>query len=58
MSRPSAFASYLRRNSSKARTEPANDVEEPDFLFDLAQDALKAMVSGLDQAIAGRLTTP
>ena len=33
--------------------EPANDVTEPDFLFDTPQDALKGLVAGLDKAIAG-----
>ncbi|PHP67317.1 AAA family ATPase [Zhengella mangrovi] len=47
-----AFASYLSQLIDGS-DEPANDVEEPDFLFDTAQDALKAMVAGLDKAIAG-----
>jgi hypothetical protein len=34
-------------------TEPVNDPEEPDFLFDTAQDALKSMVAGLARAIDG-----
>ncbi|MAW88667.1 MAG: AAA family ATPase [Phyllobacteriaceae bacterium] len=47
-----AFASYLAQ-LIESTDEPANDVEEPDFLFDTAQDALKAMISSLDKAIAG-----
>lgn len=31
--------------------EPASDVEEPDFLFDTPQDALKGLVAALDGAI-------
>ena len=34
-------------------TEPVNDPDEPDFLFDTAQDALKSMVAGLANAIDG-----
>ena len=34
-------------------TEPVNDPDEPDFLFDTAQDALKSMVAGLARAIDG-----
>jgi len=34
-------------------SEPANDVAEPDFNFDTAQDALKSVVAGLDKAITG-----
>ncbi|MAZ16850.1 MAG: AAA family ATPase [Ahrensia sp.] len=34
-------------------TEPVNDPDEPDFLFDTAQDALKSMVAGLAKAIDG-----
>jgi hypothetical protein len=32
-------------------TEPVNDLDEPDFLFDTAQDALKSMVAGLARSI-------
>ena len=32
--------------------EPASDVDEPDFLFDTPQDALKGLVAALDFAIA------
>jgi hypothetical protein len=34
-------------------TEPVNDPDEPEFLFDTAQDALKSMVAGLAKAIDG-----
>ncbi|MGD9912458.1 MAG: AAA family ATPase [Rhizobiaceae bacterium] len=47
-----AFASYLLQLID-ADGEPPNDVEEPDFLFDTAQDALKSMVAGLDAALKG-----
>jgi len=33
--------------------EPASDVEEPDFLFDTPQDALKALVAAVNNAIEG-----
>jgi hypothetical protein len=47
-----AFASYLGQ-TIEADGEPPNDIAEPNFLFDTAQDALKSMVAGLDAAIAG-----
>ena len=47
-----AFASYLVQ-TIEADGEPPNDVAEPDFLFDTAQDALKSLVAGLDAALAG-----
>ncbi|MEX0408036.1 AAA family ATPase [Aquibium sp. LZ166] len=47
-----AFGSYLLQLVD-GEGEPVNDTEEPDFLFDTAQDALKSMVAGLDRAIAG-----
>ena len=34
-------------------TEPVNDPDEPDFLFDTAQDAVKSLVAGLAKAIDG-----
>jgi len=34
----------------EATGEPANDIEEPNFNFDTPQDALKALVGGLDEA--------
>ena len=33
--------------------EPAEDVPEPDFLFDTQQDAAKSMIAGLERAIQG-----
>jgi hypothetical protein len=33
--------------------EPAEDVPEPDFLFDTPQDAAKSMIAGLERAIQG-----
>ncbi|MEZ5812690.1 MAG: ATP-binding protein [Rhizobiaceae bacterium] len=47
-----SFASYLLQ-TLESEGEPANDTDEPDFLFDTAQDALKSMIAGLDAAIAG-----
>ncbi|MCR5855637.1 AAA family ATPase [Mesorhizobium sp. J428] len=47
-----AFASYLAQ-TIEADGEPPNDIAEPDFLFDTAQDALKSLVAGLDTALAG-----
>ena len=47
-----SLASYLAQMIESA-DEPANDVDEPDFVFDTAQDAVKSIVSGLDRAIAG-----
>ncbi len=47
-----AFASYLAQ-TIEADGEPPNDIAEPDFLFDTAQDALKSLVAGLDAALAG-----
>ena len=47
-----SFASYLSQLID-SEGEPPNDVAEPDFLFDTAQDALKSMVAGLDRALAG-----
>ena len=44
------FASYLWQLID-SDGEPPNDVAEPDFLFDTAQDALKSLVAGLDHAI-------
>jgi hypothetical protein len=50
----SAFtlASYLLQTID-ADGEAPNDIAEPDFLFDTAQDALKALIAGLDRAISG-----
>jgi hypothetical protein len=47
-----SFASYLLQMLD-GEGEPPNDIPEPDFLFDTAQDALKSMVAGLDRALAG-----
>jgi hypothetical protein len=47
-----SFAAYLLQLLT-SEAEPANDSEEPDFLFDTPQDALKSMLAGLDQAIEG-----
>ncbi len=47
-----SFASYLLQ-TLESEGEPANDTDEPDFLFDTAQDALKSMISGLEAAIDG-----
>ncbi len=46
------LASYLAQ-MIESSDEPANDVQEPNFLFDTPQDAVKSIVSGLDKAIAG-----
>jgi hypothetical protein len=46
------FAAYLGV-TLPGEGEPAEDVAEPDYLFDTAQDALKGLVAGLDRAIAG-----
>jgi ATPase family associated with various cellular activities (AAA) len=47
-----SFASYLLQLIDSEGEAP-NDVAEPDFLFDTAQDALKSLIAGLDKAIAG-----
>ncbi len=47
-----SFAAYLLQLLS-SEAEPANDTDEPDFLFDTPQDALKSMLAGLDEAIQG-----
>jgi energy-coupling factor transporter ATP-binding protein EcfA2 len=47
-----AFASYLLQLLD-AEGEPPNDIAEPDFLFDTAQDALKSLIAGLDGALRG-----
>ena len=47
-----SLASYLLQLID-SDGEPPNDVIEPDFLFDTAQDAVKSLVAGLDAAIAG-----
>lgn len=47
-----SFASYLLQLIDSDGEAP-NDVTEPDFLFDTAQDALKSLIAGLDRAISG-----
>jgi hypothetical protein len=47
-----ALAAYLFQLID-ADGEAPNDVAEPDFLFDTPQDAVKALVAGLDSALAG-----
>ena len=47
-----SFASYLLQMIDSEGEAP-NDVAEPDFLFDTAQDALKSLIAGLDEAVAG-----
>jgi hypothetical protein len=46
------FAAYLLQMLDGG-TEPVNDPDEPDFLFDTAQDALKSLIAGLAKAIDG-----
>ncbi len=47
-----SFAAYLSQLID-GESEPVNDTEEPDFVFDTPQDALKSMIAGLDAAVAG-----
>ncbi|MCP4318780.1 MAG: AAA family ATPase [Hyphomicrobiales bacterium] len=47
-----SFAAYLLQLLG-SEGEPVNDTEEPDFLFDTPQDALKSMLAGLDDALSG-----
>ncbi|MDW6022241.1 AAA family ATPase [Mesorhizobium sp. BAC0120] len=47
-----SFASYLLQLVD-SEGEPPNDIDEPDFLFDTAQDAVKSLVAGLDRALLG-----
>jgi hypothetical protein len=47
-----AFASYLLQLID-GESEPVNDTDAPDLLFDTPQDALKSMIAGLDKAVAG-----
>ena len=46
------FAAYLAATLA-GEGEPVEDGEEPDYLFDTPQDALKSMVAALDRTIAG-----
>jgi len=47
-----SLAAYLSVTLS-GEGEPAEDVPEPDYLFDTPQDAAKSMVAGLERAIQG-----
>ncbi len=46
------FASYLLQ-TLESDAEAPGDVKEPEYVFDTQQDALKALVAGLDAALAG-----
>ena len=46
------FASYLLQ-TVESDAEAPSDVAEPDYVFDTQQDALKALIAGLDGALAG-----
>jgi energy-coupling factor transporter ATP-binding protein EcfA2 len=46
------FASYLLQ-TVESDGEAPSDVAEPDYVFDTQQDALKALIAGLDGALAG-----
>jgi len=46
------FASYLLQ-TVESDAEAPNDLREPEYVFDTQQDVLKALVSGLDGALAG-----
>ncbi len=50
-----SFASYLLQ-LIEADGEAPNDIDEPDFLFDTPQDALKSLIAGLDGVLAGSKT--
>ncbi len=47
-----SFAAYLYQLIDSDGEAP-NDIAEPDFLFDTPQDAVKAILAGLDRALAG-----
>lgn len=47
-----SFAAYLSQLLD-GESEPVEDGQEPDFVFDTPQDVLKSMIAGLDAAIAG-----
>jgi hypothetical protein len=47
-----SFAAYTLQTID-GESEPANDTDEPDYLFDTPQDALKSMIAGLCGAIEG-----
>src|SRR5690606_5911836 len=46
------FSSYLLQ-TVESDAEAPSDVAEPDYVFDTQQDALKALIAGLDGALAG-----
>lgn len=46
------FSAYLGA-TLPGEGEPAQDTDEPDYLFETAQDAVKSLVAGLDRSIAG-----
>lgn len=46
------FASYLLQ-TVESDAEAPGDVAEPEYAFDTQQDALKALIAGLDAALAG-----
>ncbi|MCF3643356.1 AAA family ATPase, partial [Rhizobium sp. TRM95111] len=46
------FAAYLAA-TLPGEGEPVEDGDEPDYLFDTPQDALKSMLAALDRTIAG-----
>ena len=46
------FASYLLQTIDSDAEAPS-DVAEPDYVFDTQQDALKALIAGLDGALLG-----
>ncbi len=47
-----SFAAYLSQLLD-GETEPVSDTADPDYTFDTPQDALKAMIAGLDAAVSG-----
>ena len=46
------FVSYLLQ-TVESDAEAPGDVKEPDYVFDTQQDALKAIIAGLDAALSG-----
>ncbi|MEQ8482386.1 MAG: AAA family ATPase [Hoeflea sp.] len=47
-----SFAAYILQTID-GESEPADDTDEPDYLFDTPQDALKSVIAGLCGAIEG-----
>ncbi|SMD03503.1 AAA family ATPase [Rhizobium sp. RU36D] len=47
-----SFCAYMLAMLA-GESEPVEDGREPDYLFDTPQDALKSLVAGLDEALAG-----